>query len=439
MNLQQFLLALRARFRVFVVAVGAVVLAAAVASLLMPRSYRATVALLVDTADEQSLRESARPLILPQERMSYVQTQVEILTSRTVARKVVEDLGLLQNTSALATLGVGSRGPGQLEDRLSERLLENLKVETSQSSVIQARYSCANPRLAATIANGFARAYIETVLELRVAPTREAAAWFDEQLKSLRAILEDAQARLAAYQQKSVSRYVALGGSQESLPEVANNTLIQQLKADVLHGDAKLKELATRLGVNHPEYQRVVAENRALRARLDAEVHKVVAGMVAAARQSPSRAAELAGAGAEVRTHLSDAGQPLSEYGVLKLNVEAAERAYDTAMERRVVNQIDSRASETNVAILSPAVVPWTPYRPRIMLNLALALASGIMLGVALVALLESQDRRVRCTEDLLSASQLPLLAVLGEEGRPAGLLLLGPVPGAVRALPRST
>src|SRR5258708_99428 len=128
----------------------------------------------------------------------------------------------------------------------------------------------------------------------------------------------------------------------------------------------------------------------------------------------------------EGRPRLRDAGQPLSEYGVLKLNVEAAERAYDTAMERRVVNQIDSRASETNVAILSPAVVPWTPYRPRIMLNLALALASGIMLGVALVALLESQDRRVRCTEDLLSASQLPLLAVLGEEGRPAGLLVLG-------------
>ena len=270
MSFLQFLRALRARFKVFVVAVSTVVLGTLIASVLMPKAYRATVALLVDTSDEQSLGEAARPLMLPQERLSYLQTQVDILTSRTVARKVVRDLNLLQSPAALAALGVKASGAGPLEERLVEQLLKQLKAETSQSSVIQARFSCADPLLSATIANGFAKAYIDTVLELRVAPTREAAAWFDEQLKSLRANLEEAQAKLAAYQQQAVSRYVAHGGSPDSLPEVANNTVIQQLKADVLRGDAKLKELATRYGVNHPQYQRVASENGALRARLTA-------------------------------------------------------------------------------------------------------------------------------------------------------------------------
>ena len=70
MSLQQFLLALRARFGVFLLVVAATVLAAAAVSLLMPRAYKATVSLLVDARDEQSLSNAQRPLILPQERLS---------------------------------------------------------------------------------------------------------------------------------------------------------------------------------------------------------------------------------------------------------------------------------------------------------------------------------------------------------------------------------
>src|SRR2546430_11466751 len=69
-------------------------------------------------------------------------------------------------------------------------------VCSSDLSVIQASFTCADPRWAAAIANAYAKAYVDTMLELRVAPTRKAAAWFDEQLKGLRANLEDAQAKL---------------------------------------------------------------------------------------------------------------------------------------------------------------------------------------------------------------------------------------------------
>ena len=137
MNLRQFLLALRARFRVFALSLVAVVLAAAVASLVMPKSYRATVSLLVDSRSEQSMGEGLRELGMPQEHLSYLQTQADILASPKVARRVVEQLKLAESPAALAVLGVRASGAPRLEDVLVERLQHMLKVETTQSSVIR--------------------------------------------------------------------------------------------------------------------------------------------------------------------------------------------------------------------------------------------------------------------------------------------------------------
>ena len=423
MSLRQFLRALGARRRVFVVALAAVMLAAIVASLLMSKSYRATVALLVDAKDEQSLSDALRPLVLPQERVSYLQTQVDILTSPKVAREVVQELRLTENPAALAALGVQRGTDRRDEDRLVEALLHHFKAETTQSSVIQASFTCADARLAAMIANAFANAYVNTMLELRVAPTRKAAAWFEEQLKGLRANLEEAQAKLDA--QTKLDAQAKLAQNPDRLPEVMDNAFIQQLKADVLHGEAKLQELATQYGVNHPAYRRQASENQSLRARLQAEMRRVVAG-----------AASSVGAGsANHGSHPRDLRtQPLEQ--VLTRNVESAERAYDTAMQRYVVSQVESRVSQTNVAVLNPAVPPLGAYRPNIALNLALSLISGIAFGAILVVFLEMQDRRVRTAEDLLSMNRLPLLAVLGDERRPAGLLT-GPPATVLRALPK--
>jgi polysaccharide biosynthesis transport protein len=426
-NLRQLLRALIARRRVFLVALSAVVLAAAGASLLMARSYRATVSVLVDAKDEQSLGDALRPLVLPQEHVSYLQTQVDILTSPRIARQVVEELHLAQTPSALSALGVKRGRDGRVEDRLVEVLRHNFKTETSQSNVIQASFTCADPAWAAAIANAFAQAYLDTMLELRVAPTRKAAAWFDEQLKTLRANLEDAQAKLA---QAKLDALAKLSRHPERLPQVANNTFIQQLTADVLHGEAKLQELATQYGVNHPVYRRQVSEIQSLRARLQAEMRKLAAsaaGAEASASFDGAAIPEQQGAAGARGGQLVDP--------VLVQTVETAERAYQTAMQRYTVSQVDSRASQTNVAVLNPAVAPLAPYRPNIMLNVALAALTGVVLGGILVVLLEMRDPLVRSAEDLLSLGEVPLLAVLGDAGAP--LLLGGPPAAGLPALPK--
>jgi protein tyrosine kinase modulator len=462
MNLYQFLAALRARFGVFAFLLFVTVLAAAAVSFLLPKTYTATVSLLVDAKEEQSLSNVLRPLVGPQERISYMQTQLDIIKSEKVARKVVQDLKLTQSPMAQKLVEDAAEHGRSVEDTLVENLLEHLDVGTTQSSVIQASFSARDPAYSADVANGIGKAYIETMLELRVEPTQKAAAWFDEQLKSLRANLEDAQAKLTEYYQRrgivsadenvdventrlailsgQVGRaqeqtsewksreqqaraFMERGGSPERMPEILDNPFIQRLKEDLLHGEAKLQELSAHYGPNYPQYQRQVSENRSLREKLDVEMKKIVAGIESSARQSRQREADSRNAMAAQRARVLALKENRNELTVLRRNVESAERAYDTAMQRSVVSQVESRANQTNVAVLNPAAVPRKHSQPKITLNIALSMVVGTILGIVMVMLLEVLDRRVRSRSDL--NLDVPLLAVLNEH-QPTGLRLLG-------------
>jgi protein tyrosine kinase modulator len=464
---------MRARCGVFVLVLVATVLAATVVSLIMPKSYKATVSLLVDAKDDQSLSNAIRPLILPQERMSYLQTQKDIIASKKVARKAVQSLNLAEKPSAVATLADEDGNGSSKEDRLVEGLLKRLKVETSQSNVIDVSFSSSDPRFSMQVANAFAKAYVDTMLELRVEPAREAAAWFDEQLKGLRANLEDAQVKLTDNHQRQKivsaderldvenSRLAALSdevvraqeqtyqwGSREQqahkfleegapadrLPEVLDNAFVQRLKGDLLNAETRLQEMSTQYGRNHPQYQRQVSEIQSLRERLDVEMRKVVAGIESSARQSRQREASLQQSLAAQRARMLGLKENRNEFTVLRRNVESAERAYDTAMQRSVVSQVESRANQTNVTVLNPAVVPSAASSPRVVLNIALSVVVGIMLGIGIVMLLEISDRRVRSLNDLDNAWNVPLLGEL-KPWRPANNLLGQPRRGN-RALP---
>jgi chain length determinant protein EpsF len=471
-NLNLFLSALRARLGVFALVLAATILAATVVSLLLPKSYKATASVLVDAnRDEQSLSNVFVPV---RERLGYMQTQMDIITSARVARRVVQDLKLADSPASREAFEKEAGGTGSIENWLVENLLRRLKVETSQSSVIQVSFSSADPRFSALVTNAFAKAYINTMLELRVEPMQQAAVWFDEQLKSLRATLEDAQAKLTDYhrQQGIISadeRYDVenarlgeistqlvrtqdqtfdldtkerqardvrkQGASLDKLPDVLANAFLQRLNTDLAHGEAKLQELATQYGANHPQYQRQLSENQSLRDKLDAEMRKVVAGIENAKRQSRQREAELQGAMEAQRARLLELKEHRNELTVLTRNVESAQRTYEVAMQRSVVSQVEGRASQSNVALLNPAVAPRKPSHPKVALNIVLSIVVGTMLGMGMAILMELLDRRVRAPSDLDHGQNVPLLGVLNAR-LPAGPPLLGRLSGARHALP---
>src|SRR5262245_40304013 len=330
MNLETFLAALRARAGACVTVLLVTVLGAAIVSFLMPKTYRSSASLFADVKEEQSLSNALRPLNSPQERLGYLQTQADVIASPKVALMVVRDLKMAEDPGLKQAFERGGRG--RIEDWLADGLRQSLKVETSQSSIIHIGFTSRDREFSAAAANGFAKAYLDTLLELRVEPTRQAVGWFNDQVKELRGNLERAQARLTEYQRKQgmvsadertdvdnlrlgelaaqlaraqeqtmdwrtrerqASEALSRNGAADTLPDVLNNAHMQRLQADLAGGEAKLQELSAHFGPNHPTLQRQASEVAALRARIDSQTRKVVASVENSRRQSMEREAEL--------------------------------------------------------------------------------------------------------------------------------------------------
>jgi len=453
MNVQQFLLALRGRMWVFLTLFLGTVAAAVLVTMLLPRTYQATVSVLVANRDEQSLSTAPQGL---REQVGYMQTQVDVIQSQRVARRVVEDLKLAEDPGARSAFK-RSGAHGSIEDWLASALLTQVHVDTTQSSVMQISYAANDPRFAAKIANAFAKAYMEVTLRLRTEPTKEAAAWFDDQLKSLRTDFEAAQARLAAFQKEhgiiatdervdvenarlselstqalaaqnatydAQSRASQARGNAaiENLPEVLGNPLIQTLKGQLLTAEAKLQELSTRLGPRHPEYIQQKSEVDSLRARLNAEMHRVVASVQSSERQNRMHADTLQKALADQRAKVIALRDARAKSLVLIRDVDTAQKAYEAALQRYLVNKVESGAQQTNISILNAATEPTHPSKPKVPLNIALGVIVGLMLGLGAVFLLELVDRRVRSTTDLEGSLEAPLLGTL-QPWQPSRLL----------------
>jgi len=470
MNFHQFMLALRARRKAFVMVFAAAIVTAIAVALIVPKKYVSTATLLLDARDEQAMTASR---MSPRERSGYVATQVDLIQSGRVASKVARDLKLAQKPGMREAFESDTGGVGAIDDWIGANLLEKLRVDTSASNVVTVQFSSSDPRTAAEIANGFAKAYLETALALRTEPTRDAAEWFNEQMKGMRTQVAQAQTKLATYQKakgityldertdvdgvrlgelstqylaaknatyEAVSRQkqaaeALKGASVDSIPEVLASGHISALKVDLGRAEARLAEMGEVLGSNHPQYQRTSAEVAGLREKLGSEMKRVVAGLGNAVEQTRRREEELKTALNAQSDRVQMMKDARVEMTVMSRDVENAQRAYDAVLARFVTNKVDSAAKQTNVALLTPALEPVKPAHPKLGLIAGLALVVGLLLAAAIVYLLETLDRRVRSRADLESRLAVPSFGRLSRWQPMGGRLL--PVPlRTARALP---
>ena len=473
MDFQQYLLALQARRKVFLLVFAAIIVTAVTVALVLPKRYDATATVLLDARDEQTTTPGR---VSPRERAGWVYTQVDLIQSGKVANRVVRDLKLAQQPGVREQFESETGGVGTIEDWLGAQLLEKVKVDTGASNVLTIKYSSSDPQKASALANGFAKAYLDTALELRTEPSREAADWFEEQLKGLRTQMSGAQAKLSGFQkekgivgadermdveyarlteistqlnaQKNITydaqtRYnqaseLLKGGAAAELPEVLTNAYIITVKAALQAAEGRLEEQAQVMGQNHPVYQRTAAEVQGLKERLNLETKKVVAGLGNTAEQSRKREADLKAAFDAQQERIMKTKDARVELAVLSRDVDNAQRAYDAALGRYTTIKLESRIRQTNLAMLTPAVEPVKPAQPKVGMIIGLAIVLGGLLAAGVVYLLEMIDRRVRSRSDLESRLALPTLGRLSR-WQPAGGRLLPATltgPRAARALP---
>jgi succinoglycan biosynthesis transport protein ExoP len=475
MDLNQFILALRARRKAFVIAFAATVVTAIAVALILPKKYVATATLLVESRDEQTMtpmRMTAR------ERAGYLQTQVDLLKSNRVATQVARDLKLAQRPGVREAWEKDTGGAGQIDEWIAAELQRNILVDTSVSSFLLVNYPSDNPKFAADVANGFSKAYLDMVLYLRTEPTREAAEWFNTQLKTLRTQVADSQARLNSYQKQkgilaedgrvdvesarltelntqllaarnatydAVSRYkqateiVESGVSPEAIPDVLANPHIISIKAALGAVEARRAQESTVLGENHPQFLRTAAEVQGLRDKLQVEVKKVVTGLSSAVERERKRERELQAALEAQNQRLLSLKDYRIDMAAMTRDIESAQRSYDTVLTRYMTNKIDASATKANVMLLAPAIEPLKPLHPKVGLIAGLAVVLGAVLAAAIVYVFEMLDRRVRSRSDLESRLAVPSLGRLSK-WQPSGARLL-PAPSfaggkAARALP---
>jgi uncharacterized protein involved in exopolysaccharide biosynthesis len=216
---------------------------------------------------------------------------------------------------------------------------------------------------------------------------------------------------------------------------VLSSGYISGVRAELIRAQARLDESGSVLGPNHPAHQRVAAEVQVLRAKLAEEMKKVVAGLGNAVEHSRKREQELQAALEAQHARILQAKDARATVASLTRDLDNAQRSYDAVLARYMTTNIESRAKQGDVALLTPAIEPTRPAHPRLGLIGGLSVVLGLMLAVMMVYALETLDRRVRSRSDLESRLAVPSLGRLSR-WQPTGGRLLPAPSGAARALP---
>lgn len=454
MNLHQFFLLLRARRKLILSTLLATILLALGWSLVQSKTYTATTSVLLNYKGVDPLTGLTMPgQLLP----GYMATQIDIISSKNVALRVVDRLRLATNPTVIAQFQDATEGRGSVRDWLADLLLRKLDIKPSrESSVVEISFKGADPAFVAAVANAFAEEYQNASVRLKTDPMKKASAYFNEQTRQLRDNVETAQARLSKYQQEkgivsldnnrvdvelarlndlssqlvaaqamaleATSRERMAGSGNAHSPDVTNNPLIQNLRVALSAAEAKLAESASRYGRNHPSWQAASAEVARMRADLNgalATVSRSVGGNAQVLRQ---REEELRAALAAQKTRVLDLNRTRDELGVLLKDLDSAQRAFDAASQRFSQTRIEAQSEQSDIAVLNPAVAPSEPSGPRVLLNTLVAVLLGTVLAVGAALLLELLNRPVRSSADVQELLGIPVLGTIAwQAARPRG------------------
>ncbi len=443
MTLQQFLLILRARYRVALLAFAITVLTTLVVSLLLPKQYTASAAMVVDVKSPDAVSGMLLQSMLAP---GYMATQIDIINSDRVAKNVVKLLRMDESTVIKQQWQEATKGKGQLIDWLAGLLQKNLDVKPSrESNVININYTGTDPDFSAAVANAYSQAYMDVNLELRLAPARQYAAFFDAQTRAARDKLEVAQKALSAYQQKNgitsiderldfetaklnetSSQLTGIEGlttdsqskrqnvKSDTVAEVMQSPLINGLKVDIARLEAKLTESNVNLGKNHPQTQRTESELATLKYQLESETRKITSSIETTYQVGKQREKQLKSALASQKSRVLQINKQRDELNVLRRDIESAQRAFEMVSQRASQTNIESQTNQTNILVLNPASAPTEPSKPRVFLSVLVSIFLGSLLGIGLALMLELSQRYVRSSQDLADALELPVLGGIG-------------------------
>lgn len=391
----------------------------------------------------------------------FFQTQYGLITSRSLAERVVDSLGLTRSQAFLDAAGIAVPREGGATERrrsLREEVLgvvrKNLGVSPVRGSrLVRIQYSSADPELSARIANAFADNFIQSNLDRRFESSSYARQFLEERLAQAKAQLENAERELVAYATRQ--QIITLRGSEGeqdtqslpansliaanaalaearveriaaearwreasnspllSIPEVLSNPTIQQLTQD----RARLQgEYQQQLAVYRPEFPAMLQLQNQID-EIDGQIRTVATNIRSAIRSQYQIAANKERA---LQSRVSgftgdvlDLRDRSVEYNILLREVDTSRTLYDGLLQRYKEVGVTGGIAANNISIVDRANVPNTPSSPNLIINLLAAVFIGLGVGLAAAFILEAADETLATPEDVEHKLGVAVLGVI--------------------------
>lgn len=490
-NLLEYWEILRRRWKLLLGTALATLLVALVFTLLSTPTYRAGTTLQIERDTIKVVAfEGLEPNESPLDRDFY-QTQYELLKSRSLARRVIEDLKLVANPEygkyvEAADEGADKQSNGKAvlesarrqlrEEALVDPVLASLAIEPVRNSrLVRINFDSPDPQLAAAIANAYANGFIASNLERRFQASSYAKKFLEERLAQLKDRLEDSERQAVAFsaQEQIVSvsddkpsldaqslgdLNTALATAQAArmkaealwrganqgdgmaLPQVVANPLIQKLREQKAGMQATYQNS---LATFKPDYPNMVQLQQQI-----AEANQQIAAEVSNIRQAvridyeAARAQEelLKGRIAALKGDVLNLQERSIQYNILKREAEKNRQLYDALLQRYKEIGVAGGIGANNVSVIDAATPPTKANTPRTLLNLAIGLVLGVFLGVLVVFVVHYLDNTVRDPKALEAATGIPVLGAIprfqeGETRQQAASDLRSPFSEAYRSV----
>jgi uncharacterized protein involved in exopolysaccharide biosynthesis len=422
-SLAQIVAMVLAHWKISALIAITVLVAAGVATKLMPKTYLGVATLEVNTMANDPLANQNGPSLLA----NYVATQVELLQSTEVLDAVIERLNLTKDPEFAA----GNRGgDATLRDWVESKLRKSIDIEPGKfgAQLIYITAAAHNSVQAADIANAVAEVFVDQQDSRTNGPTSERGTRYAAELAELKRKVTAAQVAADQFRNRSgtidldakvdvemdtltglerrlqearntmrTSQAQGAGNQSVSAPVMASAT-VRALREEDARLRSHLAQLRTTLGPNHPQVvevqSQIDANNRSLSAALATYSSAASSDIVV----SGNEVASLEKAVAEQRQKVLDGRRNRDEGAKYQLELESAQAAYKRALDG--YDQI-MFVHSTNIGIAGRARPPLKADKPNAIKNLLLGAFLGLGLGIVLPFGFELLNRRVRCRDDL--------------------------------------
>ncbi len=438
----------RRRLRLFAAVALAVFVAVLLFTLQATPRYTATAEVMLDVRKEQISDVSAVLSGLPAD-SSVVDTEVEVLRSRSLASRVVNQLKLdrdpyfnpyLETAKGPASWlpwAKKAAAPGAVVDpvelqrrreKIVDRVLAGLSVRRAgMTYLIAIDYTHPQPEQAAKLANAFADLYLTEQLEAKFDATTKANEWLDTRVAELRDQLQAAEAAVQQYKiannllsaegatlteqeisglnqqlasarasqaetdaRLSIARnQLARGSNGEDVGESLNSPVVQQLRKQRAEQSAKVADLGGRYGERHPDLLKAKRELADIDSQIQDEIRRIISNLEAQAQVARQRTGSMAGSVSASRGALAGNNRAGVRLGELERKADAVRTLYESLLSRFKQTTASQGIEQPDARVVSQAKIPTSPSYPKPSLNLALGLGAALMAGLGAVVLAE--------------------------------------------------